>query len=225
MVAAVASSREIVSSRRVTALTLVLASFAVVLLGLGSSAGAASCPAFRVLHADRIGAASFPAGSYAVTTPASGGVTCASASRLFARFLQDYDGVLPRPWTVVAEGSGRASFKQGAALGFSVRLGGGGGGGGGGGNPLLGSLCPGSFTVNASARVGPLLFPKGPYLLYIPARSGISCNRASVLFTRFLSAPGGRLPSPWRLKNQTATFFKPENPTRSAFRVEPLAGS
>jgi hypothetical protein len=223
MVAAVPSSREIVSYRRAAALTLALASLTVVMLGLGSSAEAASCPAFRVLHADRIGAASFPAGSYAVTTPASGGVSCASASRLFARFLQDYDGILPRPWTVVAEGSGRASFKQGAALGFSVRLGG--GGGGGGGNSLLGSLCPGSFTVNASARVGPLLFPKGPYLLYIPARSGISCNRASVLFTRFLSAPGGRLPSPWRLTNQTATFFKPENPTRSAFRVEPLAGT
>jgi hypothetical protein len=223
MVAAVPSSREIVSYRRAAALTLALASFAVVLLGLGSRAEAASCPAFRVLHGDRVGAASFPAGSYAVTTPASGGVSCASASRLFARFLQDYDGILPRPWTVVAEGSGRASFKQGAALGFSVRLGG--GGGGGGGNSLLGSLCPGSFTVNASARVGPLLFPKGPYLLYIPARSGISCNRASVLFTRFLSAPGGRLPSPWRLTNQTATFFKPENPTRSAFRVEPLAGT
>jgi hypothetical protein len=222
MVAGVASSREIVSSRRAAVLTLALASFAVVLLGLGPSAEAASCPAFRVLHADRIGAASFPAGSYAVTTPASGGVSCASASRLFARFLQDYDGILPRPWTVVAEGSGRASFKQGAALGFSVRLG---GGEGGAGNSLLGSLCPGSFTVNASARVGPLLFPKGPYLLYIPARSGISCNRASVLFTRFISAPGGRLPSPWRLKNQTATFFKPENPTRSAFRVEPLAGT
>ena len=222
MVSAVASSRERVSSRRAAVLTVALASFAAVLLGLGPSAEAASCPAFRVLHADRIGAASFPAGSYAVTTPASGGVSCASASRLFARFLQDYDGILPRPWTVVAEGSGRASFKQGAALGFSVRLG---GGGGGGGNSLLGSLCPGSFTVNASARVGPLLFPKGPYLLYIPARSGISCNRASVLFTRFLSAPGGRLPSPWRLMNQTATFFKPENPTRSAFRVEPFAGT
>jgi hypothetical protein len=223
MVAAVPSSREIASYRRAAALTLALASFALAMLGLGSRAEAASCPAFRVLHADRIGAASFPAGGYAVTTPASGGVSCASASRLFARFLQDYDGILPRPWTVVAEGSGRASFKQGAALGFSVRLGG--RGGGGGGNSLLGSLCPGSFTVNASARVGPLLFPKGPYLLYIPARSGISCNRASVLFTRFLSAPGGRLPSPWRLTNQTATFFKPENPTRSAFRVEPLAGS
>jgi hypothetical protein len=41
--------------------------------------------------------------------------------------------------------------------------------------------------------------------------------------TRFLSTPGGRLLAPWRLKNQTATFFKPEHPMRSAFRVEPAS--
>ncbi len=190
-------------------------------LGLGSSASAATCPSFRVLHNDRIGAASFPAGSYAVTANANAGVSCAAASKLFTRFLEDYDGVLPRPWRVVGEGSGKASFKKGAAVGFSVRLG---GGGGGGGRTPLGALCPGSYTVNAGQRVGPLLFPRGAYLLYIPPRSGITCRRASVLFTRFLSTPGGRLPAPWRLTNQTATFFKPENPTRSAFRVEPIDG-
>ena len=117
-------------------------------------------------------------------------------------------------------GSGKASFKKGAVLSFSVQRE---GGGGGGSNNRLGALCPGSFTVNASTRVGPLFFPQGSYLLYIPSGSGITCSRASVLFTRFLSTPGGRLPSPWQLKNQTATFFKPEHPTRSAFRVEPLS--
>ena len=193
------------------------------LLGLGSSASAATCPAFRVLHNDRIGAASFPAGSYAVSATTGAGVSCAAAARLFTRFLEDYDGVLPRPWRVVAEGSGKASFKKGAATGFSVRLGG--GGGGGGGNTPLGALCPTSYTVNAAARVGPLLFPRGSYLLYIPPASAISCRRASVLFTRFLATPGGRLPVPWQLKNQTATFFKPLHPIRSAFRVEPIAGA
>jgi hypothetical protein len=189
------------------------------MLSFSSPASASSCPSFTVLHNDRIGAASFPAGSYAMTTSPTGGVSCASASKLFARFLEDYDGVLPRPWRVVSEGSGKASFKQGAVLGFSVRL----GGKGGGGNSTLGSLCAGTYTVNAGRQVGPLLFPKGSYLLYIPPRSGITCRRASVLFTRFLSTPGGRLPAPWRLKNQTATFYKPEHPTRSAFRIEPLA--
>ncbi len=154
-----------------------------------------------------------------MTTSRTGGVSCAAASKLFARFLTDYDGVLPRPWTVVGEGSGKASFSRGTFVEFSVRR-----SGGGGGNSALGALCPGSYTVNASARVGPLSFQKGAYLLYIPPRSGIACRRASVLFTRFLSTPGGRLPAPWRLKNQTATFYKPEHPTRSAFRVEPVNG-
>lgn len=152
-----------------------------------------------------------------MTTTRTGGISCAAASKLFARFLTDYDGVLPRPWTVVGEGSGKASFSRGTFSEFNVRR----SGGGGGGNPALGSLCAGDYTVNAGTRVGPLSFPKGSYLLYIPPRSGIVCRRASVLFTRFLSAPGGRLPMPWRLMNQTATFYKPEHPTRSAFRVEP----
>ncbi len=156
-----------------------------------------------------------------MTTAAAGGVSCAAASRFFARFLQDYDGVLPRPWRVVAEGAGRASFRVGGVLGFSVRR----GAPGGGGRSPLGALCRNSYTVNANARIGPLLFPRGSYLLYIPPRSGISCRRASILFTRFLSAPGGRLPSPWRLTNQTATFFKPAHRTRSAFRVEPINGT
>jgi hypothetical protein len=33
------------------------------------------------------------------------------------------------------------------------------------------------------------------------------------------------LPSPWRVTTQTATFYKPTNPMRSAFRVEPEAGA
>jgi hypothetical protein len=207
--------------RAALAATLVLGALLIAALSLGSTASAASCPSFRILHNDRIGSASFPAGSYSMTTSPTGGVGCAAASKLFARFLEDYDGVLPRPWRVVGEGSGKASFNNGPRLGFSVQLE---GGAGGGGNSVLGSLCSGSYTVNATQVVGPLRFPKGSYLLYVPPRSGITCRRASVLFTRFL-AGGGRLPVPWRVRNQTATFYKPENPTRSAFRVEPLAGA
>jgi hypothetical protein len=35
----------------------------------------------------------------------------------------------------------------------------------------------------------------------------------------------GTLPYPWRLLNQTATFYKPAHPERSAFRIEPIAGA
>lgn len=196
------------------ALALVAALSVLALAGAGS-ASAATCPSFKVLHDDRIGAASLPAGNYTITTDT--GLSCQAASQLFARFLQDWDGNLPKPWKVTAEGSGKASFTRGSLPGFSVAR----SGGGGGGNTELGKLCPGSFTVNASSDVGPLFFPKGQYLVYIPAKSGITCRRASVLFTKFLGAPEGTLPFPWRVKTQTATFFKPENPTRSAFRVEP----
>jgi hypothetical protein len=125
-----------------------------------------------------------------------------------------------------AEGTGKASFEQasldGSGSRFSVRRIA--GGGGGGGNTEIGKLCPGTFTVNAGSDVGPLFFAKGQYLLYIPARSAISCRRSSILFTRFLAAPGGMLRSPWQVKTQTATFFKPAHPLRSAFRVEPANG-
>jgi hypothetical protein len=181
-----------------------------------------ACASFRILHDDRIGAAVLPAGRYRIAIAPSSGLGCSAASQLFTRFLEDYDGVLPTPWRVSSKGRGKASFAQGGRAGFSVALT---AAGGGGRNSELGKLCPGSFTVNSKAAVGPLSFPRGAYLLYIPIRSGVSCNRASILLTRFLGSPGGRLPFPWRLQNQTATFFKPEHPLRSAFRVEPISGA
>jgi len=195
------------------------AALAVLALAAAAPASAANCPTFRVLHSDRIGPASLPAGSYEISVKA--GLSCEEGSKLFARFLQDWDGNLPNPWRVTAEESGKASFTRGNLPGFSVeRI----DGSGGGGNTELGRLCPGTFTVNAGSDVGPLFFAKGQYLVYIPAQSAIACRRASVLFTRFLGAPQGQLPFPWRVKTQTATFFKPAHPLRSAFRIEPANG-
>jgi hypothetical protein len=206
--------------RRSASLSLaLLAGLSALALSSAAPASAATCPTFKILHDDRIGAAVLPAGEYAVTPAA--GLSCRTASQLFARFLQDWDGNLPKPWVVAGGGSGKASFTRGSLPGFSVAQV---GRGGGGGNSELGRLCSGTFTVNAGSDVGPLPFAKGPYLVYIPARSGITCRRASVLFTRFLAASGGQLPPPWQVKTQTATFFKPAHPLRSAFRVEPASG-
>jgi hypothetical protein len=180
-----------------------------------------ACPGFRVLHNDRIGAAVFPAGTYTITNEASG-LTCKSSAELFARFLEDFDGVLPRPWTVAPESSGNASFLSGGGAGFSVSLTK--KGEEGGSNPDLGTICPNTFTVNSTTVVGALRFTKGKFLIALPSGTGISCNQAVVLFQRFLGA-GGPLPPPWKLTNQTATFYKPANPTGTAFRIEPLAGS
>jgi hypothetical protein len=212
----VRTSRRRLATAFAAALVVALSTLA---LGGAATASAAACPSFKVLHDDRIGAVVLPAGSYEVTV--SDGLSCPASSKLFARFLSDWDGNLPKPWRGTAEGSGKATF-TGGSLSFSVRLAG--GGGGGGGNTELGRLCPGTFTVNAGSDVGPLYFAQGQYLLYIPARSAISCRRSSVLFTRFLAAPGGMLPDPWQVKPQTATFFKPAHPLRSAFRVEPASG-
>ncbi len=192
-----------------------------------AAANPTTCPGFRVLHNDRIGAATFPAGTYTLTLQDST-LNCKSSAGLFARFLEDWDGNLPKPWVVSNEGSGKASFLRavtgGTLPGFAVELTKKASSEGGGSSPTLGKLCPGTFTVNSTTRVGPLRFTKGAFLIYLPAGSGITCNRASVLFTRFLGA-GGALPAPWKLINQTATFYKPSNPRRSAFRIETTNGA
>jgi hypothetical protein len=65
------------------------------------------CPAtFRVLHNDRIGALSFPAGPYWVSIFKDSNITCPQSTQLFAAFLQRPDGSLPKPWVInVATGS------------------------------------------------------------------------------------------------------------------------
>src|ERR1700712_4558748 len=172
-----------------------------------AAANPTTCPGFRVLHNDRIGAATFPAGSYTVTLQDTS-LNCKSSATLFARFLEDYDGVLPKPWVVSNEGTGKASFLRaitgGTIPGFSVELT---AKSEGGSSPTLGKLCPGTFTVNSTTTVGSLRFTKGAFLVYLPAGSGITCNRASVLFTKFLGA-GGPLPAPWRLLHPTAALHQ-----------------
>jgi hypothetical protein len=196
-----------------------------------NSAGAApaaaeatkACPGFKVLHNDRIGTAVFPAGTYTVNLE-DPSLNCKSSAELFARFLEDWDGNLPQPWKVAAEGSGKASFVRGSLGGFSVELTAKAKEEGSGTNPDLGTLCPGTFTVNSTTQIETLRFTKGAFLIYLPKGSGLACNQASRLFTKFLGS-GGKLPSPWKLTNQTATFYKPSNPTRSAFRIESPNGS
>jgi hypothetical protein len=183
---------------------------------------AKTCPGFRVVHNDRIGPAVFPAGTYTITLE-DASLTCASSGALFARFLEVFDGVLPTPWKVSPGAPGKSFFTRGALPGFSVELTGK-RGEEGGTSPVLGTLCPGTFTVHTTTVVGPLRFTKGKFLTYIPAGSGITCNRAAVLFTRFLGT-GGPLPPPWKVINQTATFYRPAQPRGSSFRIEPLAGS
>ncbi len=187
----------------------------------GVARGSSPCPTFRVLGNDKIGKAVLPKGTYDVKV--AGGFSCTKASSQFTRFLEDYDGNLPDHWAVVPKARGKAAFTHHGNRRFSVSRQGNGGGGGGGHHhsPQLGTRCPGAFKVLHNDRIGPLRFPAGNYLLYIPSRSQVSCAKASKLFTKFLSRPDGSLPHGWGIKAQTAVFFKRAHPQAGRFRVDP----
>jgi hypothetical protein len=179
---------------------------------------------FRVLHDDRIGRLALPRGSYRITILASGRPSCAQASALFTRFLEDYDGNLPGGWRV---GVANSTFLRAPGVGFHVaRVGGKGGGGGGeemeeaGGGGRHGHLfCPGTFRVLGNDRIGQLRLAKGPYWIVLLQRRGLACPQASRLFTRFLQDFDGILPPPWILEPHTATFRR--SASGPGFRVKP----
>jgi hypothetical protein len=213
---------------RLTALVAVCALAAwLVVLATPSRADAARtrcAGTFRVLHDDRVGRLVLPRGNYRITILASGRPTCAHASALFTRFLEDWDGRLPGGWRV---GAANSTFLRAPGVGFHVvRAGGGGSGGGGeeeaepGGGGSHGSLaCPGTFRVLGNDRIGPLRLAKGPYWIFLLQRRGLACAQASRLFTRFLEDFDGALPPPWVLEPQTASFRR--SASGPGFRVKP----
>jgi hypothetical protein len=175
---------------------------------------AADCPAtFQVLHDDRIGQISLPAGQYRVTVT---GVTCPAASDLLARFLQDWDGVLPRPWRGTSPGAGTATFRRGASgVGFTVARTSSGGGGGG-------LSCPASYRVRHADRIGALVVKAGLYRIVLLGSTGPTCAQAATLLTGFLEDFDGQLPGGWVLLAQTATFVR--GSVVYGFRLEPWTG-
>jgi hypothetical protein len=177
------------------------------------------CPGyFTVLHNDRIGSFRIPKGRYRITLLAYQPITCQGAVRLFAQFLQDYDGVLPRPW-VLDPGTG--TFTRGHRnVGFRIKpyvndpadneqL---------GRHPSGGQTrCPATFRVLHNDRIGNLRLKKGKYWVWV---RGLSCARSSRLFEKFLDDPTGVLPRPWRLNARTGTFRRGRG--RVLFRVKPV---
>jgi len=179
-----------------------------------------SCPGFfRILHNDRIGRLRLPAGRYRITLLSVGRISCARASRTFARFLQDYDGLLPPPWFLDVE---TASFMRGSRnVGFRVKEADGPPINPNDGiSPADGTLCPGTFRVLHNDRIGPLRFPAGPYRLIRLRGSGLTCARVTNLFSAFLDRPDADLPRPWVLSARSATFRRGRG-SRIGFRVDP----
>jgi len=78
------------------------------------------CPGtFRVLNNDRIGPLRLAKGPYWIIRLQRQGLGCGQASRLFTRFLDDFDGVLPAPWILEPQ---TASFRRSASgVGFRVK--------------------------------------------------------------------------------------------------------
>jgi hypothetical protein len=148
-------------------------------------------------------------------------MTCARASALLARFLDDYDGILPFPWALDRE---TASFVRGTRnVGFRIKqlVGPPQPSGGGSGTYPAGKRCPGTFRVLHDDSVGRLRLAAGPYRITLVG--GLSCKRASALFSHFLDDFQGTLPRPWRLNAQTGTFLRGSG-SGTGFRVKPARG-
>ena len=179
---------------------------AAMLLGGGvrqAEAAPVNCPTFRVLHNDRIGELNLPKGNYNVTVLNGARLSCTQSSALFARFLQDWNGVLPKPWVLNVR---TATFTRGrnSDTGFEVRKAGGGGGGGGGDQTRM--SCPGYFTVVHNDSIGSFKVPRGRYRLTLLSPRMISCTTAFNRFREFLYDYDGVLPRPWVLDQQKAAF-------------------
>ena len=178
-----------------------------------------SCPGyFTVLHNDRIGGFRIAKGRYRITLLSYSGVTCQQAVRLFQQFLQDYDGVLPRPWLLDA---GTGTFTRGHRhVGFRIK-------------PYVTdtdatgtarhpsggqSKCPATFRVLHNDRIGSLRLNRGNYNVWV---KGLSCPRSSQLFAQFLDDTDGVLPRPWVLNARTGTFMR-GRAGAVLFRVKPV---
>jgi hypothetical protein len=163
---------------------------------------------FAVLHNDRIGALSIPAGQYYLTPV---GLNCVTASELFSRFLDDFDGVLPSGWTANAANSSFVNplTNQSISIGSPLPP-----------KPSSRGVCPGTFTVEHNDRIGALSLRAGKYR--ITTRGGLSCSAATSRFAFFLFHDfAGTLPRPWKL-NLAAKRF---NNGRASFSVKFVSSS
>ena len=178
-----------------------------------------SCPAyFRVLHNDRIGRLSLPAGRYRITLLAAGRLSCSRASSLFRSFLRDFNGVLPRPWRLDVR---TGTFSSNHNVGFRVKeaVGAPAQPGPIGRHPADGTRCPGFFEVESNDRIGSLRLPAGNYIITTLRGGNVSCSEAADEFEEFLGLPMGNLPRPWVLNARNGVFR--ERGTRNGFRVKP----
>ncbi|MDA0185302.1 hypothetical protein OJ997_33665 [Solirubrobacter phytolaccae] len=168
---------------------------------------------FQVLHDDHIGTYAIPAGYYTLTP--FGGMNATQATQRFARFLQDFDGKLPKPWQLNAATASFARTDTGAGFAITPTA-----------PPVTptpapanptGTVCAGVFEVEHNDRIGTLAFPAGDYVI-TSVRGTCAANMSA--FKRLLARNDSRVPSPWTLNAQTGTFGTGAG---ARFRVKPAA--
>jgi hypothetical protein len=186
-----------------------------------ATAGGPTCPTFTVLHNDKIGAITFPAGPYNVTDLK--GVTCQQSSALFAQFLQDWDGVLPGGWALKQVGAARVFYSKGGhsftatpaktpTPGPSPA-------------PSPSSLtCPGSFQVVHNDHIGAMSLPAGNYRINrLTSSQKLTCAQSASWFAYFLNHDyAGTLPAPWTMNTGAKTFY--DGSRTNGFNVLKLTG-
>lgn len=179
------------------------------------------CPLFTVLHDDKVGTLSLPAGVYSVTITTKATLACAAASDLFSQFLQDFDGKLSGGWAPNAASSSfsRSSPKQA----FTVkRVGASAPSGSTVVAPALASVCPAVFQLSHDDHIGALPIPAGKYIIDLIAADRMTCDQAASSLASFLQDYDGTLPRPWFLDTETATFLN--GTVNDGFELEPLVG-
>lgn len=185
-----------------------------------ASAAQKVCPnTFRVLHDDHIGRLQLKGGHYTITVRDGQLLSCAKASSLFTKFLEDFDGNLPGRWRL--HPTRKQQFRRALTqVGFGVKRGSESGGGGGGKHPAGNARrCAGTFRVQHDDHIGKLKLPEGNYRLTRLTTNKPTCAKAFTLFARFLQHPDGNLPDHWNLSAENATFTRRH--TNDGFRVKP----
>lgn len=185
-------------------------------LSVKGANAATACPAFTVLHNDKIGTMEVPAGQYTLVPK---GITCAQASSLFTRFLRDWDGILPGGWATKVSGSTKGFERTGTSESFTLKPG---TVRPSGGSTIKNGKCPGTFAVLHNDRIGNLKLRRGNYQI---TTTGLLCWFDVQKLAYFLHYDeSGRLPRPWSVDARMKKISRSTNHYFTLKRVNTRSG-
>jgi hypothetical protein len=182
------------SPRPISLLAVSLALAVASLAAFAGTAGAKSTPCtatFTVLHNDRSGGVTLPAGLYRVSTS---NLNCLTASNFFKTFLSKYTNAIPG-WKTTVLGKGNGTYRRSSDdSSFTVKLIKAKGGKNSGGPQNSNDTCTTTFTVLHNHHSGGVTLPAG---LYRITSATLSCSAASNFFETFLFTDNTTIPG-WK---------------------------